>query len=151
MDDYVSKPIRVEELREALCRGVLQNALASENNEDKEISENTAIDLSVLESLCEMAGEEASLLLEEMIASYLEDTQIRLQAIAKAIEQADAETIHQAAHSMKSSSANLGADNLARLCEELEQLGRNKTIERTQDLLSNAESEYQQVISSTDK
>ena len=145
MDDYVSKPIRVEELREAICRGVLQNALARENEQDEEISENTAIDRSVLESLCEMAGEEASLLLEEMITSYIEDTEIRLQAIAEAVSQADAETIHQAAHSMKSSSANLGAGNLARLCEELEQLGRNKTIEHTQDLLSDAESEFQLV------
>ena len=92
--------------------------------------------------LCEMAGSEAPLLLEEMITSYLEDTEIRLQAIAEAIERVDAEAIDQAAHSMKSSSANLGASNLARLCEELEQLGRNKTIEGTQDLLTAAKSEY---------
>ena len=151
MDDYVSKPIRVEELREALIRCTsLKSAEETGEPENKELEkqgdgETTAIDLSVLESICEMAGEEASLLVEEMITSYLEDTEIRLQAIAEAVRQADAETIHQAAHSMKSSSANLGAVNLARLCEELEQLGRDKTIEHTQDLLSDAESEYQLV------
>ena len=147
MNDYVSKPIRVEELREALCKCKSTPANNSEDGETrgKEDKETKAIDRSVLESLCEMAGSEASLLLEEMINSYLEDTEIRLQAIAEAIKQADAETIHQAAHSMKSSSANLGAGNLANLCEELEQLGRNKTIERTQDLLSEAESEYKLV------
>ena len=80
-----------------------------------------------------------------MISSYLEDTEIRLQAIAEAIERGDAETIYQVAHSMKSSSANLGALNLAQTCEELEQLGKEKVIENTSDLLTNAESEFHQV------
>ena len=103
------------------------------------------VDFSVLESICEMAGEEANLLIEEMITTYLADTEVRLQAIAEAINQADAEIIEQAAHSMKSSSANLGAVNLAQLCEELEQLGRAKKIDNTKPLLSNAQVEFQQV------
>ncbi len=143
MDDYVSKPIRVEELKEALVR--CKSVSTEKELGNKETANITAIDFSVLESICEMAGDEASLLIEEMITSYLDDTETRLQAIANAITQADAETIHQAAHSMKSSSANLGAVNLAQLCEELEQLGRNKTIDNTENLLSSAVSEFQQV------
>ena len=159
MDDYVSKPIRVEELREALvkCKPVeserklereeigRQEVLKDTATHNKEINNNSVIDFSVLESICEMAGEEASLLLEEMVTSYLNDTEIRLQEIASAIKTANSESIFQAAHSMKSSSANLGAVNLAQLCEELERLGKNKTIEGTESLLSNAESEFQQV------
>lgn len=144
MDDYVSKPIRVDELRQALSRCQPSEDKEIETTAEESVTES-AIDFSVLESLCEMAGEEASLLVEEMIDSYLNDTASRLQAISEAIEQADTETIHQAAHSMKSSSANLGAVNLAQLCEELEQLGRDKIIDRTQNLLSNAELEFQQV------
>ena len=143
MDDYVSKPIRVGELREALARC---KSVENDNKlEEGETLNNTAIDFSVLESLCEMAGEEAGLLLEEMIASYLNDTEVRLQAIANAITEADAESIFQAAHSLKSSSANLGAVNLARLCQELEQLGKDNSFHNTPELLSNAESEFQQV------
>ncbi|MDJ0572516.1 MAG: response regulator, partial [Pleurocapsa sp. MO_192.B19] len=142
MDDYVSKPIRVEELKEALVR--CKSVSTEKELGNKETANITAIDFSVLESICEMAGDEASLLVEEMITSYLDDTETRLQAIANAITEADAETIHQAAHSMKSSSANLGAVNLAQLCEELEQLGRNKTIDNTENLLSSAVSEFQQ-------
>ena len=178
MDDYVSKPIRVEELREALvkCKPAESDLqledgemgrqgdretgrrgdgetgspkglapLRSASQGDRNIGDSLSIDLSVLESICEMAGEEASLLVEEMVTSYLDDTEIRLQAIASAIKTANAESIFQAAHSMKSSSANLGAVNLAQLCEELERLGKDKTIEGTESLLSNAESEFQQV------
>ncbi|MEM8828081.1 MAG: DUF3365 domain-containing protein [Cyanobacteria bacterium P01_G01_bin.19] len=151
MDDYVSKPIRVKELREALvkCKPVAMEKEWGDGETgkqgDEEIEDSVSIDLSVLESICEMAGEEASLLLEEMVTSYLDDTEIRLQAIANAIEAADAESIFQAAHSMKSSSANLGAVNLVQLCEELERLGKDKTIEGTESLLINAESEFQQV------
>lgn len=153
MDDYVSKPIRVEELREALSRcqpseqskggSVLPNPSQEINRIEKTIE--SAVNFSVLESICEMAGEEANLLIEEMITTYLADTEVRLQAIAEAINQADAEIIEQAAHSMKSSSANLGAVNLAQLCEELEQLGRAKIIENTQLILSNAKVEFQRV------
>ena len=149
MDDYVSKPIRVAELREALVKCV--SFATTEREGDEEMGrqgdgeKTKAINPSVLESLCEMAGEEACLLVEEMITSYLYDTEIRLQAIAEAIAAADAESIFQSAHSMKSSSDNLGAINLAQLCEELEHLGRNKTIDHTLDLLSNAKSEFQQV------
>ena len=46
---------------------------------------------------------------------------------------------------MKSSSANLGAVNLAQLCEELEQLGKDKTIDKTPVILSDAKSEFQRV------
>jgi|GEM_PF-968203 len=153
MDDYVSKPIRVEELREALAKcnklnqeepeEVIMDYVSQE--EAGESANQIAIDFAVLESICEMAGDEASLLVEEMINSYLDDTEIRLQAIAQAIIEADAESIFQAAHSMKSSSANLGAVNLAQLCEELEELGRNRTIDDVEVILSNAASEFQQV------
>jgi len=151
MNDYVSKPIRVDELREALirCKSILINQ-ELENDEikklsDEEIDKISTLDLSVLESICDMAGEDASLLVEEMIDSYLEDTEIRLQAISSAIVESDFESIFQAAHNLKSSSANLGAVNLAQLCEELEHLGRSKIIDNTSTLLSNAKSEFQQV------
>ena len=153
MDDYVSKPIRVEELREALSRcqpleqikgsGVSPNPSREMEKIEQDIE--SAVDFSVLESICEMAGEEADFLIEEMITSYLADTESRLKAIAEAINLADAVTIEQAAHSMKSSSANLGAVKLAQLCEQLEQLGRGKIIENTQPILSNAKSEFHQV------
>ncbi len=153
MDDYVSKPIRVDELREALSRcQPVDGREETERLEDREDGEKiqsetktAAIDFSVLESLCEMAGEEANLLITEMVTSYLEDTQQRLKAIAEAITQADAATIEQAAHSMKSSSANLGATHLAQLCEQLEQLGRTQTIDNTKVLFTDARSQFERV------
>ncbi|GAB4535887.1 MAG: hypothetical protein Tsb0014_23220 [Pleurocapsa sp.] len=148
MDDYISKPIRVDELKAALSKcqpeansqdnPQLPNRKAAKTSQPR----GETVDFSVLESLCEMAGEEASLLLTEMINTYLEDTEQRLQDIADAITQANAETIKQAAHSMKSSSANLGAMNLAQVCEQLEQLGRAQTIENTATLLTDARSQF---------
>ena len=143
MDDYVSKPIRVEELRKALSRSTANNTHTYK--QDSNTSGTTAIDLSVLESLCEIAGDEAALFLEETIGSYLEDTATRLQAIDRAVTAADSSAIHLAAHSIKSSSANLGAVNLAQLCETLEQLGKNKTIDGIESLLGDAQSEFLQV------
>ncbi|MEM7758477.1 MAG: response regulator [Cyanobacteria bacterium P01_A01_bin.40] len=154
MDDYVSKPIRVEELRQALskCKSLKSRDLEEMAQEEAAAEDSRAnfhlgeaIDFSILESICEMAGAEASFLLEEMIDSYLEDTEIRLNAIADAVKIADMTIINEAAHSMKSSSANLGAINLAQLCAELEQLGREQTMEGTESLLANVKLEFQQV------
>ena len=165
MDDYVSKPIRVEELKEALSKcspnqhpavtleDSQQNKTEPPKSEKSPDLSDTAIDLSVLEALQAIAGEDAALFLTEMIDSYLEDTAQRIEILTEAIAKADPKLIEHTAHSIKSSSANLGAMNLAQLCEELEKLGRSTTaatiqapdLDSTKSLLSQAQAEFKQV------
>ena len=147
MDDYVSKPIRLEELREALvnCQSLDKQDVEMQYIPSVGEEKKTAIDVTVLESLRKIGGEDANLFLTEMITTYLEDATRRIKILADGIAQADSAIIEQAAHSMKSSSANLGAMNLAEFCEQLQQLGRTKTIENIETLLSNTQSEFKQV------
>lgn len=48
----------------------------------------------------------------------------------------------EAAHSLKSSSAKVGALSLAELCKNLETFGRNNTIDGAAELLMKVEAEY---------
>ena len=57
----------------------------------------------------------------------------------------EAETLRQAAHSFKSSSATLGAQPLAALCKVLEDRGRTQQWDEVATLMAAMEIQYQQV------
>ncbi len=120
MDDYISKPIRVDELVQALSKCQPRYARERENS--------PAIDVRALQSIRDMAGEDAAAFLSKLIDCYIEEASKLLPAIAIAAEQGDATALQLAAHKLKSSSASLGAKNLANLCKELERMGRSGVI-----------------------
>ena len=84
-------------------------------------------------------------MLSRIIKIYLESSPKLLQALRDAIAQDEAgaaEAIRQAAHSLKSSSANLGAVVLSDLCKELEQMGRDNRTTDASAVLSEIEKVY---------
>jgi HPt (histidine-containing phosphotransfer) domain-containing protein len=60
----------------------------------------------------------------------------------------DADALRKAAHGVKSSSANVGAEHLSRLCKDLEMLGREGTTDGAADLLAQVASEFDRVAGS---
>lgn len=80
-------------------------------------------DAAALEALLDMIGGDAAAL-SELIESFLEEGPGLLARIEQAAGGGDAETLRQAAHTMKSSAADFGAMELSRLCREMEALGR---------------------------
>ena len=75
-----------------------------------------AIDTAALDSLREAMGEGFA----ELIPTYLESTQCLLDELVKAQADGDLDTAQRLAHSLKSSSANLGAMTLSDMGRELE-------------------------------
>ncbi|NEQ62974.1 MAG: Hpt domain-containing protein, partial [Moorea sp. SIO4A1] len=65
--------------------------------------------------------------------------------MAQAIIEEDPKAMEIAAHTLKSSSATLGGINLSKLCQDLESLGRSKTITGAAEIFALLKSEYQQV------
>lgn len=72
---------------------------------------------------------------KEIISIFLGDAPKYLVHIKEAIAQEDARALNEAAHSLKSSSANLGATELSRQCQSMENLGRSGTTEGAQSQL----------------
>jgi len=62
-----------------------------------------------------------------------------------AIAHKEAEPLRVAAHTLKSSSANVGARMLSDLCRELEELGRSGSLENAATKFSQLHNEYQRV------
>jgi HPt (histidine-containing phosphotransfer) domain-containing protein len=67
--------------------------------------------------------------MDELVASYLNDTPTQIAALRNALETSDAEVFRRAAHSIKSTSLNFGALPLANKARELENRGRDGQLE----------------------
>ncbi|NJL62017.1 MAG: response regulator [Methylacidiphilales bacterium] len=159
MDNYLSKPIRIKELMEVLKK--CQPLIVNENNfnqniKDKQMKElenlaaiESPIHPASLYEILQMASFNPSVdaleFLFETIDYYLEETPRVLQDIHTYISQNNDQALRRAAHTLASTSATLGAVNLATFCTELEVMIVNEELDKFTEQISKIESEYQLV------
>ncbi|HLO48718.1 MAG TPA: response regulator [Kamptonema sp.] len=126
MDDYLSKPIKIEELRTALnkCKKIVSLEVESSEVTTKNLIFPDIIDRKVWQSLQEMLGSDADSVLVEMIDCYLEDAPKLFQNLCAAALEKNATNLYTAAHTLKSSSATFGAAQLSKLCQQIEAIAR---------------------------
>jgi signal transduction histidine kinase/DNA-binding response OmpR family regulator/HPt (histidine-containing phosphotransfer) domain-containing protein len=103
------------------------------------------INRQALENIRALSASNGDALLERVLQAYLEDTPKHLNTIRAAIDSGSTVQIRKAAHSLKSSCANVGADALAQRCKEMEILGRNDTTAGAAALLDEMERSFQAV------
>lgn len=139
MQDYLTKPLRIQNLQTALQQG--ENSLSLRQvpvvQEMPHLVQATVmiLDQSVLDGFFEMAGPEVAVtLLRELLDAYSEDVPQRLVDIEGAIAQSNPEALRCAAHALRSSSINLGAVEVGELCRTLEQMGKSGTTEGAEKL-----------------
>ncbi len=148
MNDYISKPVRESQLIQALKNCPLGEKITPILPENPSISSEIkleTIDENAFLKLLEMIGEDSFELLIDIINSYLEDGETLIYELEEGIKNRDPQQIYHSAHTLKSSSATLGALTLSKLCADLETKGRNGNIEGITELLSQLQSEYKRV------
>ena len=164
MDDYLPKPFNETQLCTILKRWLTNTASL---NTEQDLPVNAAplfIDRAPAEAAAEetetsVVDEQAleqirSLqpgLLEKVIHLFSTNTPALIAAIADAVAQSDPEALKKAAHTLKSSSANVGAITMAELCKTLEMMGRDKTIEHADELADKVSTEYSRVLAALNK
>jgi CheY-like chemotaxis protein len=121
MDDYISKPMRIEELVGALERATPRILTAA----SAAATPSTVLDRGVLERLHADLGGDNPTLIVELIDILLADTPQLLTELRTALADAAANVVERAAHTLKSTSASLGAQSLASACGTLEALARD--------------------------
>ncbi|WP_168538016.1 response regulator, partial [Anabaena sp. UHCC 0253] len=144
MNDYTTKPIRLEELTQALSNCHKPDPMSQQMPES--LPKNMQIlDTETLkelrESICDHVVSEFIMLID----SYLEDSPQRLQALGDAITQDNAKNLRLEAHTLKSSSAIFGAKELSNLCKRLEDLGRDGNTKDAASLVPQVITQYQKV------
>src|SRR5471032_188330 len=103
------------------------------------------INRRALEHIRALSPGHGDALLDRVLHAYVDDAPGHFQTLRLAIASGQAGQLRKAAHSLKSSSANVGADALAQLCRDLEQLGRDERTDGAAALLSDMEREFQSV------
>ena len=77
---------------------------------------------------------------------FVTQSQKMVETLRRALEQNDAQAVFRTAHSLKSSSANVGAVGLAEHCKTLEAFGRQNQLGPAPNLLTQLEAEYGAVL-----
>jgi signal transduction histidine kinase/DNA-binding response OmpR family regulator/HPt (histidine-containing phosphotransfer) domain-containing protein len=170
MDDYVAKPIKIQELARALkaCRPVEYRTKPEASEDFRTVSVDAAPRPSSAVSSQPAAGTESlavpnpertgaidRVALEEffpgveadvlsgMIAMFLDDTPGRFKELRLALEENDIEKACRLAHSLKGAGKTFGAIAFSDLCKELEKLAREGTLAGGMEKLNEIEREYE--------
>ena len=106
---------------------------------------SATINERALDAIRALNSERGGALVHKVVSAWVDDTPQCLVALRQAIAELDALGVRKVAHSLKSASANVGADSFARLCRQLEQLGRDDTTEGASGILNDMEQEFQAV------
>jgi two-component system, sensor histidine kinase and response regulator len=135
MDDYIGKPVRLGDLRSALERFG-----ASEDRHSNQPSLNTA----VLEDL-RNSSPPGKTMFQELIEVFLQTSPKVLSDLRAAVDVRNAQQVAQAAHLLRGSSINFGAERLCFLCEQLEHAAAQDSLDIAGTLTEDAEREYERV------
>ncbi|MBI2747922.1 MAG: response regulator [Burkholderiales bacterium] len=140
MNDYVAKPVELDDVRRALERSV-PKAPAPQSP----IDELPVVDRRRIGQLLDLQDEESPTLVADIVKLFFSDSPKHLDCIASALKQGDAPALMACAHRFLSSIENLGAMRMRQHCMELERLAKSGSIDGAQSLLSGLRAEFVQV------
>ena len=149
MDDYLGKPFTQERLRRTLSRWlplrVDSKPAAGRGDNAAARPPASPLDHQVLDQIRSLQPPGGPDLLVRVIQAYLKEAAELLAKLKEAITRNDPKVAQRMAHSLKSSSANVGALNLSALFKELETLGCSRSLSNAGMFLDHATSEYERV------
>lgn len=81
----------------------------------------------------------------ELALTYLEETPMLIKDLQEALADGNAHAFQRLAHSIKSSSANVGALDFAAKARELELIGKSGDLSKAAEKLSGVIDDYQEI------
>ena len=162
MDDYLTKPFTPDKLHTTLERwlpkavgtrregavasdGVPGAKPASQDGGEANQTDRWPIDPKALDNIRALQRQGAPDMVSKVINIYLKESPKFLKTLQDALSSQDATALQKAAHSFKSSSANVGAIGLSELCKDMEAMGRENKTDNAAPLLSQIQKEYETV------
>jgi CheY-like chemotaxis protein len=130
MDDYISKPIRLEDLVRALTHEVRMHD-ASQPGAPQPAGAAAAqrINRAVLDEFRELMGEDGAQMVSGLVTLYLQDSPRLIENMRQAAECGSLDDLRRAAHTLKGNSSQVGAVRLSSLCFDLEPAAKAGILE----------------------
>ena len=144
MDDYLAKPVTRGDLERCIerWRGVSMAVPETlPTAETMAARSPPVLNAGVLDELREVLGSEV----DKIIAVYLEDTPRLIAQLERAAVSGDPIALRVAAHTLKSSSANVGATTLSDAARDLEHGARDGTLTQPAGAVARIVGEFAQV------
>ncbi|HET7703807.1 MAG TPA: Hpt domain-containing protein [Candidatus Limnocylindrales bacterium] len=103
------------------------------------------IDQDAFDRLVEMTGGELDFV-DELVDTYIEDGRNQVDGLRAALERGDSEAVVRAAHSLKSSSVNVGAVALGDRCRTLEEAARGGPVDDAAAQVTSIAADFDAVV-----
>jgi signal transduction histidine kinase/DNA-binding response OmpR family regulator len=152
MDGYLSKPFSVDELYVTLKPYAQKKHGSSRATEHAAPAATTpapaaaVLDEQALRQIRSLRQPGGPDLLKKIVALYISNSRTLIETLRDAILRSDAPGVAQAAHSLKSSSANVGAKSLTEMCAQLEATAKAGKLEPAWNLLDRMVEEHNCVL-----
>ena len=98
------------------------------------------IDISVIEGLREIGDQE---FVSELIEMFLQQSDEIMKEIKISCEKKDADSLSKSSHKLKGSCLNLGAVDMSKICQDIEQNTRENNLNDIDNKVNSLENIYQ--------
>ena len=167
MDDYISKPVKLEDFAAALKRWLPSKERGQKSEAKPHLTRlekvagrsisdspppissslwiSSALNTEVVARLRSLAEATDPSLITQIFTSFLNDGIERINALRKALKGRDAELLYKTAHAIKGASANIGAHSMADIAQKLELVGKTGNMSGAVALVEQIEVEFERV------
>ncbi|MGH9717091.1 MAG: response regulator [Candidatus Acidiferrales bacterium] len=146
-DEYVTKPVRTAELLAALDRAVgteIQSAEMAPQATQPSAAANHAGVLDLAAALDRVEGDHD--LFEELVRLFVEECPAAMKEIRQAHRNGDGHRLDRLAHTMKGSSASLGANRVSQAALVLELRARSGALQNAVELIDSLQKELDRAL-----
>jgi TMAO reductase system sensor TorS len=145
-DDYVSKPFTQRQIESLVRKWVAgEEAHAAPSAPPRAPRLVGVLDAEAVEELRRIEADSGGDLFDRILGSYASSSATLVASLRDALQAHDADGVAMAAHSLKSSSANVGAVTLSALCGTIEDLALTRRLPEAHRHVGELERQHAQV------
>jgi PAS domain S-box-containing protein len=129
IDDYVSKPVQIASLQKALMESRKRDLEPSQHRQAG--GAGASIDMSALAGLRQYQEDGCPDIVTELIGLFLDEAPKKIDAMEGAVARGEFEVLKKIAHTLKGTSASIGARRLSALCAWIETVPTPENLKET--------------------
>jgi CheY-like chemotaxis protein len=138
MDDYISKPVLIEEVQKIIIKWA-EFAKTKKTVSRQNIKTSLMLDSDIIYGLKELDDSDH---FKEIVNLYLDIAPVLITEIKRSYSEKDFESLKRAAFNLKRASLNLGANRLAEVCVKVESIDGKPEDEIIAKLVERLENIY---------
>ena len=152
MDGYLSKPFNQRQLHAKIAPWLATAAdrashqLHDKQPKDAASADGELLDPAVLEAIRRLGRPGRPPPLQKVISLYLDSAPALMEQLRRGVADGHPEEVRLAAHTLKSSSLNLGARAFAATCQLIEAQGREAKLYEARVALAGAEAQFAELV-----